>query len=142
MKLVLFSLFTIFNITYSIAQDKFLKYHENGIISEKGSTLNGELTGDYIAYYNNGSVKTIGRFMGGAIIQKKQYDENGNLQVLSYMINGTSKMQIYKYYYNGNRESTGVLDGNGSKTGEWVYYSFDKKHIETKMYKDGVLIKE
>ena len=142
MKLVLLSLFTVFNITYSFAQDKFLKYHENGIISEKGSTLNGELTGDYMAYYNNGNVKTIGRYMAGAVIQKKQYNENGDLLVLSYMINGTSKMQIYKYYNNGNRESTGILDGNGLKTGEWDYYSLDERYIETKIYKDGVLIED
>ena len=142
MKLVLFFLFVVFNITYYIAKDNFLKYHKNGIISEKGSTLNGELTGDYMSYYNNGNVKTIGRYMAGAVIQKKQYNENGDLLVLSYMINGTSKMQIFKYYNNGNRESTGILDGNGLKIGEWDYYSLDERYIETKIYKDGVLIED
>jgi antitoxin component YwqK of YwqJK toxin-antitoxin module len=93
------------------------------------------------SYFLNGNIKTNEKYTRGIVIQKKEYKADGVLVLTSYMINGSSKMQVYKYNSSGKLESEGFEDLNGLKVGEWIYYDENKNQIKIENYKSGERIK-
>ena len=56
-------------------------YHENGKLMGKWKYKNGKRDGKTIRYYVNGEVRYINIFKKGDLINRKEYDEKGNLKL-------------------------------------------------------------
>lgn len=138
----IFAMFFMLITTVVIAQKKFKNYYKNGNILEEGTLIDGKRNGNYTSYYLNGDIKSIEEYRSGTIIQKKKYVEGGVLVFTAYMVNGSSKMQVYTYNASGQIKSKGLEGLNGLKDGEWFYYDENNVQIKIENYKSGERIKD
>lgn len=138
----IFAMFFMLITTVVIAQKKFKNYYKNGNILEEGTLIDGKRNGNYTSYYLNGDIKSIEEYRSGTIIQKKKYVEGGVLIFTAYMVNGSSKMQVYTYNASGQIKSKGLEGLNGLKDGEWFYYDENNVQIKIENYKSGERIKD
>ena len=136
-------LFIVF-ITFTLnvfSQDVFIDYHENGNISERGVKFDGKLSGNYTSYFKTGKIKTNEKYVEGIVIKKNEYSEAGFMIQSAYIINGSSKMQVYIYSKSGKIKSKGFENINGLKTGIWYFYDENDMPVKTLTYNDGLLFK-
>jgi antitoxin component YwqK of YwqJK toxin-antitoxin module len=56
-------------------------YYENGKLKGKWKYKNGTRDGKTIRYYENGEIRYINTYTKGELIQRKEYDEKGNLNL-------------------------------------------------------------
>jgi antitoxin component YwqK of YwqJK toxin-antitoxin module len=80
---------------------KFIKYDEDGQLSDKGSFKNGLREGEWVRYYDNGQLSRKGSYK-----------------------NGKKEGEWVRYHENGQLMSRGS-DKNGKREGEFVYYRED-----------------
>jgi len=112
----LINLFMMFFIvTYSFAQNE---YNENG-----------ERSGFWVGYHENGMLKYKGEFLNGKETGLfKYYDYSGNLVIaLDYTELGYKSLATL-YYYDGTVKSTGQYIKK-LKEGVWVYYNQNGQKI-------------
>jgi antitoxin component YwqK of YwqJK toxin-antitoxin module len=136
----------------------------------KNKSITGDFdkikTGEWIAYWENGKIKSKEIYYNNAIhgerlvydsdeqLIEKQYYSNGIKTGIwqTFYPSGKVKSQTtyknntpygsYKLYYeNGQVECSGSYI-NGKKTGTWNYYTEDGKQIRTEQYKNDVLVSE
>jgi len=129
----------IFFNTVSAQQDIQL-FHDNGNLESKGQELNGDRMGDWLSYYENGSLRSLAKYKSGFIIQKKEYYKTGEVSMSSFMLNGTDRMQTYYYFKNGKMQKQGVVNANNFETGEWVFYNEKGDELKTVVYDNGQII--
>lgn len=125
----------------SLAQNQsFIEYHNNGAIAFQGTKVDDKLVGDYVGFYEDGSLQSVAKYHAGFLIQRKEYYSSGEFRNTSYFIDGTEFFKIYYYYKNGQLEKEGKIDRQGLKSGEWLYYSEDNELLKIVNYnKDEIL---
>lgn len=132
----------------SIAQIKeFEEYYDNGQIKTSGfKAPDGENTGKWTHYYENGNPYIIRSFVNGKIEgEAYSYFENGNLKSIVNMKNGEMEGQVKTNYENGKLKSVthmrgGKMQGEGrlytenGKLKAITHYLDDMQHGELKTY--------
>lgn len=88
----------------SVLEGEYIKYYENGKISEKTTYKNGKIHGDFIAYDKNGKLLNSAKVINGITNSLKIFREDG--------------ITLF---------AEGPMDINFEKTGEWIYYKKDGK---------------
>ncbi len=122
------------------AQESFTEYHKNGKIAFQGSKVDGQLVGEYAAFYKNGNIQLVARYNSGFLIQKKEYHETGELMTTFYFINGTEFFKAFHYYKSGQLKKEGKVDRGGLESGEWFYYSEDNELSKMVVFDKGKVI--
>ncbi|WP_299117046.1 toxin-antitoxin system YwqK family antitoxin [uncultured Winogradskyella sp.] len=140
MKHLLGLILVVFVLFKAESQESFTNYFKDGSVSEKGQLLDGKRIGEYVSYHKNGEAKVIANYIDGFIVQKKEYSENGNIIASIYMLDGSDRLQVYKYDEEGNISKKGFLTSKGLKTGEWLIYNEKNEIYKTLIYEDDELI--
>ena len=136
-------------------------FYADGKVKEERTYLNGNLNGFVKKYDDQGYLLSIVRYENDEIVLndedfnldievKEEYDQKGNLIFQGgYLKNipvGThryfnAKGQVVKsetFDINGNLESEGIVNTDGSRYGKWVEYYPDKKIKSQGFYKNNM----
>ncbi|MCD9853411.1 hypothetical protein LUD75_01750 [Epilithonimonas sp. JDS] len=137
MKKLLF-IILILNYLVACSQGKENKtYYENGNLKEHNYLdENGEVTGEWKAYYESGKLLKTGNIENGKLEgEVKEYYENGNLMSITNYQNGLENGE-WKYY-NENGTLNFIMNAkNGIKHGEFKHY-LDGKLETIDIYVNG-----
>jgi TonB family protein len=113
-------------------------YYNNGNIKSEGKFVNGKREGVFIYYNENGLNKTKRTFAN----DRQQGDclyylqEPVKADLIEKQINGKSEGEFIHYYKNGEMMETGKFV-NGLKDGEWIYYNVNGEIRRKESYKEG-----
>jgi len=108
-------------------------YYEDGQL-ELVNISDGQPSGQYKAYHENGQLMQIGEFDNGTRIGEwKFYHNNGKLQTIGKFESGKQTGEWRYYHENGELKGLGRFE-NGNKIGEWKIYDEDGKLTETQQY--------
>lgn len=115
-------------------------YYENGQLKSEGKYSNGVKTGVWIYYYKNGRVNQKGLYINGnAEGEWNWYYKSGKLLRNENYIEGYQDGILTEYSDSGVVISKGEYV-EGSKQGKWFYEVGDHKEIGS--YKDDMLVGE
>ncbi len=116
---------------------EYIKYHANGIISEKGFYKNGLPDGLYATYYDNGSLKECFMYQNGMRHGScLSYYKSGQLKSQTIYNKGYIAGEYISYHENGqiNEKYTSY---NGQKQGDYTQY-YSNAQLKTRCtYKDN-----
>ncbi len=126
MRFVLSFIFILLFVQYIQAQ-KIMRTNyemEGEPLKEEFSINNkGELDGNYVSFYKDGTIKSKGYFIDNISTGEWSYFyESGELRMIGEVVNGKNN-GIWKYYYEaGEKKMEGRLV-NGKRVGNWVIFS-------------------
>ena len=110
---------TVFKLT---AQEQ-KQYFDNGNLKSSGQiNKNGNRTGEWNIYYENGQLKLVGKHLDGKLVGEwKSYYDNGQLNSILKFVDGKAVGESKYYHENGDLKGIGNYQ-NGEQVGEWKYY--------------------
>ncbi|WP_415370845.1 toxin-antitoxin system YwqK family antitoxin [Patiriisocius sp. Uisw_047] len=112
-------------------------YYENGQLESILKYENGFLKGEMKYYYENGQLSLIGKWENGQPIGEwKSYHENGQLYNIGKNENGKKTGEWKFYHENGQLHNIGKYE-NGKKTGEWKFYHKNGQLHNIGKYENG-----
>ena len=92
------------------------EYYDNGKLKSIGKFTNGKANGEWKNYYENGQLKQIGNLIGGKVTGEcKNYHENGQLSQIGNFIDGISTGEWKFYNKNGELIAKKLYDVNGKE---------------------------
>ena len=107
----------VFLLTNTIAQN-FTSTWPDGQKREQGDTLDGARTGEWTAWYNNGTTWSIGAYEKGKKIGLwKYWYRNGKKWSELNLVEGL----CFSWYQNGGKEKEGSVK-DGKNEGLWQYW--------------------
>ncbi|MBJ2175222.1 hypothetical protein JBL43_13295 [Aureibaculum sp. A20] len=115
-------------------------FYENGELKEYGSYENGKKIGTWKEYYYDGTTKKVTRYYSGIIYRNEIYYDNGRLMVSGGFDDNGKKDGPWKQQYDNWQEK---LEGNyshGKKHGQWNYYTESGQLFKIENYKEDVRI--
>lgn len=140
-------------------QGKYIQYFLDGTINQEGEYLNGMFQGEWRIYHENGNLKSITNYdegqaqdlyrefdtdgklhfeydyRKGEIIAYRFYDKKGNILVDERKKGGEFYYRSFTPY--GEKNSEGLYDISGGKTGEWKFYDENGILTEKGNYKNN-----
>jgi antitoxin component YwqK of YwqJK toxin-antitoxin module len=103
---------------------------------------NGERTGTWVKYYDNGNVRYQGQFENGkevGVFKFYSIKSNSHPIIIKTFLKNTNIAKVSFYTTEGVLESTGDMDGE-LRSGLWVFYHSDGTTIiAEENYKNGLL---
>jgi len=126
-------IFTVFIIGLSAvnAQEKVNEFNKNG-----------ERTGEWVKYYDNGNVRYRGQFENGkevGVFKFYSMISNSEPIIIKTFSKDSNIAKVAFYSTEGVLESNGEMDGE-NRVGLWVFYQKDGKTIVSEEnYKNGLL---
>jgi antitoxin component YwqK of YwqJK toxin-antitoxin module len=116
----------------------FTMYVSN--LGDKGNQIgkleNGERTGEWKFYHENGQLESIVKYENGFMGETKYYDENGQLSLIGKFENEEATGEWKSYYENWQLFDIGKYE-NGKKTGEWKIYDKNGQLKEIGKFENG-----
>jgi antitoxin component YwqK of YwqJK toxin-antitoxin module len=101
---------------------RFEEYDEEGIKTYEYYTSNGKQNGEYIEYYSNGKVKKRGNYVNDKELGFfTEYNENGSKKIEYNMLEDQLNGTYISYYDSGQIRMNGVFK-DGKKHGYFVEY--------------------
>ncbi|TBW26794.1 toxin-antitoxin system YwqK family antitoxin [Gramella sp. KN1008] len=125
-------------------QGKFTEYHLNGVLSQEGYYSNGLLQGEWRTYHENGNLASVSNYHEGlAHDLYQEFDKDGKLyfeydyrkgEIIAYRFYDKDENVLVderkkggEFYYKSftphrEKNSEGLYDISGGRTGVWKYY--------------------
>jgi len=147
----------------SIKHGKYLKYFQNGVLSDSCDYINGEIHGSrkiftetgnleinetydqgnfhgpYTTFYNNGQNKKIQNYLDNKIQgEVKEFFENGNLKALIQFIDNLENGPFQEYYENGNIHWEGYYQNGDFEQDTLKEYNVEGEIIRKLLCDKGV----
>jgi antitoxin component YwqK of YwqJK toxin-antitoxin module len=117
---------SIINRRNSVAVGEYIEYFDNGSLKEKGNYSNDGnnwRTGKWTSYHKNKNIDEVGIYTNGRKDSTwNEYYENGKIELISNYSNGIKNGNYIAYYQNGNTQAKGSFLNN-MREGDWTFYS-------------------
>jgi len=112
-------------------------YFSDGTLESEGSWKDGKRVGPWKFYYKNSQVKAIGTYTenGEFTGSWKWWRENGRVLQFGDFNDGKQVGPWKRYHANGQLMDEGSYGQDGNKVGEWKVYNPDSSLKSTKVFK-------
>jgi len=117
---------SITNFKKSVAVGEYIAYFDNGSLKEQGNYAkegNSVRIGKWTTYHKNKNIDEVGIYTNGRKDSTwNEYYENGKIELISNYSNGIKNGNYIAYYQNGNTQAKGSFLNN-MRDGDWTFYS-------------------
>ena len=124
-------------ITNKKLNGKYLAYHPNGVVYQKGQYKTDKEKGEWTYFNTSGQIDSIHTFKEGLLDGKTEYNVYGKLIIKQEYKSGKKNGNFIEYYTDGNKKVTGSYLMN-LPNDEWIWY--DLKEFKTRQinFKNGL----
>lgn len=116
---------TGWKLTEDSSPSPYVKYHDNGVVSERGMKISGKINGKVTKYYTSGEVEATETYVMDKLLGEcEMFHKNGQL-----MAKGIGQGQEWL-----DRERVPIFNG------EWTFYRADGSVDDVRVYNMGELV--